>query len=152
MKRTTFVLLVAAMAAMGLVACEKEKSPGNNPAGGGQVAPWYQSLVDTRWYCHTDIRVHATHHEEDTFWDIIDDSTIVRTTFNTILNGIPMDDTIVVSIKYSYNPDSLVLTEFFRDGETQDYILDTVQKTLTYTFPENMPGNLEPMVFTLVEQ
>ena len=40
---------------------------------------------------------------------------------------------------------------FYLDGSTEDYYLDNVQRTLTYTFPTNTPIDLEPIVFTLVE-
>ena len=152
MKRTFSVLFVAALAAMSLVSCEREEIMGGNPSSGtSPSAPWYQSLVGSLWYHHTDQQVYSMHEENDTYWDFIDDSTFIKTVHGMVINGVPQDDTVVVSCNYSYNSDSLKCTVFYLDGSTEDYYLDTVQRTLTYTFPANAPIDLEPIVFTLVE-
>lgn len=152
MKRTFFVLFVAAMAAMSLVSCEREEIMGGNPIDGTSPSvPWYQSLVGSLWYHHTDWQVYSMHEVNDTYWDFVDDSTFIKTVHGMVINGVPEDDTVVVSCKYRYNSDSLKCTVFFLDGSTEDYYLDTVQRTLTYTFPANAPIDLGPIVFTLVE-
>ena len=60
-----------------------------------------------------------------------------------------MDTTFVVNISYAYYPDELKLTLISRSGATEDYYLDTIQKSLSMDM-STLP-NWNPIVFYLIE-
>ena len=156
MKKHTFIFFAAAVVSLAIAACCKEEPVG--PASGGPdtipttdtipvvdtipmdtvtTVPWYASLVGTRWYCHDDFVMTQVgfHHVSDNYWDFVDDSTILTTVYTIELNGIPMSDTAISSVQYVYNPDELKCTLLYISGDTEDYYLDTIQKTLTCDLP-----------------
>ena len=172
MKTNTFFLIAAAVAALGIAACEREEEPMGSPSSRGDTVPivdtvpvvdtipsdtvpampWYHSLVGTRWYCHDDFEIPQLniHNVDDIYWDIVDDSTIRTTVYGIEFDGVPMHDTIISSIKYRYNPEELKCIISYLNNNTEEYYLDTVQKTLTYDrLPEFVPSQ---KVFYLIEE
>ena len=165
MKTNTFFLIAAAVAALGIAACEREEEPMGSPSGGGDTIPavdtiptvdttpahpWYQSLVETRWLCHYDQVIGNLYVVEDQYFYFIDDSTVERTRTNCYLNGYFMDTTFVSNISYAYNLDELKLTLISRSGATEDYYLDTIQKSLTCDL-SGISYPLNPIVYYLIE-
>ncbi len=163
MKQKTFILIAAAVAVLGIAACEREEEPMGSPSGGGDTIPavdtipvvdttpahpWYQSLVETRWLCHFDQVIGNLHDECDEYFYFIDDSTVEKTSTNCYLNGYFMDTTFVSNYSYAYYPDELKLSLIFSSG-TGDYYLDTIQKSLSIDM-SNLP-NWNPIVFYLIE-
>ena len=158
MKTNTFFLIAAAVAALGIAACEREEEPMGSPSGGGDTIPavdttpahpWYQSLVGTRWLCHFDQVIGNLHDEHDEYFYFVDDSTVEWTNTNCYLNGYFMDTTFVSNYSYAYYPDELKLSLIFSSG-TKDYYLDTIQKSLSIDM-SNLP-NWNPIVFYLIEE
>ena len=165
MKTNTFFLIAAAVAVLGIAACEREEEPMGSPSGGGDTIPavdtipvvdttpahpWYQSLVGTRWFCHFDQVIGNLHDESDEYFYFIDDSTVEKTSTNCYLNGYFMDTTFVVNISYAYYPDELKLTLISRSGATEDYYLDTIQKSLTCDL-SGISYPINPIVYYLIE-
>ena len=164
MKQKTFILIAAAVATLGIAACEREEEPMGSPSGGGDTIPavdtiptvdttpahpWYQSLVGTRWLCRFDQVIGNLHDEHDEYFYFVDDSTIEWTNTNFYVNGYFMDTTFVSSHSYAYYPDELKLSLIFSGG-TKDYYLDTIQKSLSIDM-SNLP-NWNPIVFYLIEE
>ena len=171
MKKHTFIFFAAAVVSLAIAACCKEEPVG--PASGGPdtipttdtipvvdtipmdtvtTVPWYASLVGTRWYCHDDFVMTQVgfHHVSDNYWDFVDDSTILTTVYTIELNGIPMSDTAISSVQYVYNPDELKCTLLYISGDTEDFYLDTIQKTLTCDLPPVFVPSQK--VFHLIEE
>jgi hypothetical protein len=166
MKTNTFFLIAAAIATLGIAACEREEEPTGSPSVPGDTVPvvdtipsdtvpampWYHSLVGTRWYCHDDFKIPQLniHNVSDIYWDIVDDSTIRTTVYDIEFDGVPMHDTIISSIKYRYNPEELKCIISYLNNNTEEYYLDTVQKTLTY---DRLPEFVHSQkVFYLIEE
>ena len=170
MKQKTFILIAAAVAILGIAACEREEEPSGSPSGRGDTVPtvdtipvvdtipsdtvpampWYHSLVGTQWYCHQDWVVSSLHDVSDIYWEFINDSTIAQTVYEIEMNGVPMNDTIKTTFKYSYNLEELKCSIPFPNNSTEDYFLDTVQKTLTHEMPPMFTPSQE--IFYLIEE
>ena len=171
MKKHTFIFFAAAVVSLAIAACGKEEPVG--PASGGSdtipttdtipvvdtiptdtvtAGPWYASLVGTRWYCHDDFVMTQVdfHHVSDNYWDFVDDSTIGTTVYSIEFCGIPMSDTAISSVQYVYNPDELKCTLLYISGDTEDFYLDTIQKTLTCDLPPVFVPSQK--VFHLIEE
>ena len=160
MKKHTFIFFVAAVASLAIAACGKEEPVG--PASGGSdtipttdtipavdtlpAAPWYSSLIGTRWYRHHDETIGSIHFLEDIYWFFIDDSTLSSTIIN-LNEAIPID-TSTVLLSYTYNPNALECTLIYSAGEPEVYALDTIEKTLSSdpTLP------IDQIVFHLIEE
>ena len=167
MKTNTFFLIAAAVAVLGIAACEREEEPMGSPSGGGNTIPsvdtipavdttpahpWYQSLVGTRWFCHHDQVIGNLHDEHDEYFYFVDDSTVEKTRTNCYLNGYFMDTTFVNMRSYAYYLDELKLSVIFSSG-TDDYYLDTIQKSLNMDLSGiAYPYPLNPIVFYLIEE
>ena len=142
MKKTRLIQLVALAAMIGLAACEKETAPVGNvdnmASNHAEEAPWYESLVGTKWHGHYDHWIYTSHVLFDEYWEFINDSTCINTIIDPEwMDEFPEEDGVSV-LKYTYDPSTLRLTKYtLGDGFTV-YQLDTIAKTMV---DANQPEN-----------
>ena len=134
MKKTRLIQLAALVAMIGLAACEKETAPAGNVVSStsnhAEEAPWYESLVGTKWHGHYDFWIYTHHALFDEYWELITDSTcIVTINAPELMDEFPEEDGIA-EVKYTYNPSTLRLTRYSLGDDSTVYQLDTIEKTM----------------------
>ena len=126
MKQKTFILIAAAVATLGIAACEREEEPVGSPSGGGNTIPVVDTipepeltnpLVGTVWVSHLSLSSQwftSEYEERITFHT---DST--GEWYRSVHNSFPIGGDTTIGFTYTFdraNKMGYIIGDWFGDG------------------------------------
>ena len=144
MKQKTFILIAAAVATLGIAACEREEEPIGSPSGGGDTIPVVDTIPEPELTNPLVGTVWVARFSDSTQWDI--EEFEERITFHTDSTGEWYRSVYNITYQFGFFDTTVDFTYTFDRANKMGYIIGEYfgGGSLFFTYTANPPEIIVP--------